>query len=249
MNQEGIVSLPLDPVKAYGREWTEEEKQEIRFLMKMYDGPAGIAGNVGIIAKPRQGKTAFEVWQGVKLHKYFGFPILANFHVKPAFPYPIRYFDDNDFDEDQVKMLEAVDSMKKQTEGSAVAVDSLWQKADIRLRRSVIMLDEIQKKLDRRKFMKGHVIKYTHTMAEWGHFQFVMLMAGPLQEMIEGIRFWPLLTHEVGATYFKDYLGTGIPMSRYEILNRYTGKTSQLFIDISIWSKLYDSYVMIAPAR
>lgn len=246
ITQEGVISLPLDPKIAYGREWTEQEKTEIRFLMKVFDGPVGIAAVMGIFGLPRTGKTAFEVWMLKKLHKYFGLSPICDFHVKPAFG-PCQYMDDDDFDEDQVNMLKVIKNSKGQLKGDARQIENLWKQAGVRLYRSVTAWDEVYKKLERRRFMDKHLIKYTHVMAQYGHYQCVLMMATPILEMVEAMRFKPLLTHEVGCSFFKNYLGTGLPMSRYEILNKYTGKTFQHHIDISIWSQLYDSYVMIAP--
>lgn len=249
VEQADIVSLPVDPMVRYGRQWTEEERDEIRFLMRMFDGPAGIAGNVGIVSPPRQGKTAFEVWMMVKLYKYFGLPLLSTFHLKPAFPYPVQYFNEDSFDKDQQEMLNVIKNAQGDLEGDARQIDDLWSRSNIKLRRHVVAFDEIQKQLERRKSMNKRLVKYTHVMAEWGHYQSVFLFAAPMGEMVEGIRFKPLLTHEVGASFFKNFLGTGIPVSRYKILNRHTGKELELKIDISIWSKLYYSYVMMAPMR
>lgn len=247
--QEEIISLPLNPRIIYGRDWTEEELAEIRWLMKMFEGPAGIAGNVGIISKPRTGKTVFEVWMLVKLHKYFGFPLLATFHLKPAFPYYVQYFDENSFDEDQTEMLKVIKDAKGDLHGDARQIDDLWSRANIKLRRHVVAFDEIQKQLERRKSMNKRLIKYTHVMAEWGHYQSVFLFAAPMEEMVEGIRFRPLLTHEVGASFYKNYLGTDIPTSIYRILNRHTGHEQELKIDVSVWSKLYYSFIMMAPMK
>ena len=247
--QADIISLPIDPIVHYGRQWTETEIDEIRFFKRMFDGPAGIAGNLGIIAKPRTGKTAFEVYMMVKLHKYFGFPLLSTFHLKPAFPYPVQYFNEDSFDKDQQEMLNVIKNSQGELEGDARQIDDLWSRANIKLRRHVVAFDEIQKQLERRKSMNKRLVKYTHVMAEWGHYQSVFMFAAPMEEMIEGIRFKPLLTHEVGASFFKNYLGTGVPKSRYKILNRHTGHEQELYIDISIWSQLYHSYVMMAPMR
>jgi len=248
LEQADIVCLPVDPMVRYGRQWTEEERDEIRFLMKVFDGPVGIAAVMGIVGKPRTGKTALLVWMLKKLDKYFGLQPIADFHVKPTFG-PCQYMDDDDFDQDQVNMLKVVKTAKGDLKGDARQIENLWDKAGVRLRRAVVAWDEVYQKLERRQFMDKHLIKYTHVMAQYGHYQCVLMMATPSWDMVERMRFRPLLTHEVGVTFYKDYLGTGVPMSKYEILNRYTGKTFQQFIDISVWSKLYDSYVMIAPRK
>lgn len=246
--QEGIISTPINPRKVYGRDWTPAEIREIKFIMRVLEGPVGIAAVIGIVGKPRTGKTAFMVWMLKKLNKYFGLPCVADFHLKPAFG-NYKYFDDDMFDEDQVNMLKVGKGAHGQLKGDAEQIDSLWNRAGVSLYRAAVGFDEVYQKLERRWFMDKHLIKYTHVMAQYGHYQCVLMMATPDWEMVDSKRFRPLLTHEVGCTFFPDYLGTGIPMSRYEILNRNTGKTFQHHIDISKWSKLYDSYVMIVPRK
>lgn len=227
------------------RKWTNDEAAEIQWLAEVLEGPIGMAGVMGIVGLPRSGKTLFMIWMSYKIRKYFGMPVVADFHFKPAFG-KYTYIDDEAFNEEQMQMIKAAKKRGLKNQQDEM-LDGMWKDSGISYYQAVVCWDEAYQKMDARKWLDPVSIRYSYVIFQYGHYQCLLLIATPTTDLMDSKRFKKYVTHEVGCSFHANWKNTGKKVCSYTIYNRNSMKSYSLNIPVDKWSVMYDTSVLIAP--
>ena len=225
--------------------WSPEEQAEMLWLTEVLEGPIGMAGVMGIVGLPRSGKSLFMIWMSYKMRKYFGMPIVADFHFKPNFG-PYTYIDDDKFNEEQVNMIKIAKKRGLKDKENEV-LDKMWTDAGVSYYKSVVCWDEAYQKMDVRRWLDPVSIRYSYVIFQYGHYQCLLLIATPTNDMMDSKRYKKFVTHEVGCSFHANWMNTGAKVCSYTIYNRNTMKRYSLNIPVEKWAVMYDTSVLIAP--
>ena len=240
-----MVIADLSKITDKPRKWAPDEQAEIQWLTEVLEGPIGMAGVMGVIGLPRSGKSLFMIWMSYKMRKYFGMPIVADFHFKPNFG-KYTYIDDEKFNEEQMGMIK-VAKKKGLREKENQLLDELWTNSGVSYYKAVVCWDEAYMKMDRRRWLDPVSIRYSYVIFQYGHYQCLLLIASPTIDMMDSKRFKKFVTHEVGCSFYANWRNTGKRVCEYTIYNRNTMKRYSLNIPVDKWSVMYDTSVLIAP--
>lgn len=225
--------------------WTDEEQAEMLWLTEVLEGPIGMAGVMGIVGLPRSGKSLFMIWMSYKMRKYFGMPIVSDFHFKPNFG-PYTYIDDDKFNEEQINMIRIAKKRGLKDKENEV-LDKMWTDAGVSYYKSVVCWDEAYQKMDVRRWLDPVSIRYSYVIFQYGHYQCLLLIATPTNDMMDSKRYKKFVTHEVGCSFHANWMGTGAKVCSYTIYNRNNMHHYNLNIPVEKWSIMYDTSVLIAP--
>lgn len=196
----------------------KRDQDQLEFLTSMYLHAGGIALVKGAL---RGGKTTWMVFMAYIRRKLFGYPVVSNVLLRPAFG-DYYYLDTEALVEEFLKVNATVkkevarQKSGKLSERDKLVARSAWEGSKVNLYKSTIIWDEGYGSLDRRRSHSPKLLLLSYMVQQWGHLESLILIGASSEKLLDDIRINPVATHEVNCGHYPT-----LGISTYDVLYRY----------------------------
>ena len=222
---------------------TPREVEEMNFFGYFTEGVVILRGGAG------SGKSMTAARVAYCLKKYYGKPVVSDFHFKPAFG-AYRFMDSGEF----INELQSVSKIAKDKGIFNQAADDAREKLGIKFDNAVIVWDEAYKYLDCRRPGDLLTLTYGYYLQQWRHYHSTVILCTPRFDMIDAKRGLNQVTIELTcSSNFKvtptKIFGPRDPknwLCYAKGLDRFTLEKISMRTQAIKYGQLYDSWMPLA---